>query len=90
MITNNTHCNTLQHIADEIEDVIYKNSSTEKDQYGYPVSRGYSNETIEKFLEAVILLKRAQIFAHRIDWLLSDDDSEGTFLERLEEDLFGD
>jgi hypothetical protein len=47
----------------------------------------YPPEVIEKFKEAVNLLHRAQIYAHRIDWLLSGDDGEESFLRRLKEDL---
>ncbi len=47
----------------------------------------YSDAVIEKFKRAVYLLRKAQIYAHRIDWLLSSDDGEETFLERLEEEL---
>ena len=37
--------------------------------------------------EGIEILKKAQIYAHRIDWLLSGDDGEESFLKRLEEDL---
>jgi len=47
----------------------------------------YPDEVIEKFKEGVELLRKAQIYAHRIDWLVSCDDGEQTFLERLKEDL---
>jgi hypothetical protein len=47
----------------------------------------YSDEVIEKFKEAVRVLRMAQIYAHRVDWLLSDDDGEESFLRRLDEDL---
>jgi len=47
----------------------------------------YPPEVIEKFKEAVNILRRAQIYAHRIDWLLSSDDGEESFLSRLQEDL---
>ena len=47
----------------------------------------YSDEVIEKFKEAVKTLRMAQIYAHRVDWLLSDDDGEESFLRRLDEDL---
>ncbi len=47
----------------------------------------YPDEVIKQFTTAVGLLQLAQIYAHRIDWLLSGDDGEETFLERLEEDL---
>jgi hypothetical protein len=47
----------------------------------------YSEETIKEFKEAVSLLKRAGVYAQRIDWFLSGDDGEETFHERLKEDL---
>ena len=47
----------------------------------------YPDEVIEKMKEGINALKRAQIYAHRIDWLLSGDDGEESFLRRLEEEL---
>ena len=46
-----------------------------------------SIKTKRKFDKAVKLLKEAQIYTNRIDWLLSDDDGEDTFHARLKEDL---
>lgn len=47
----------------------------------------YSKETRKAFLKAMFYLKIAEIYVQRIDWFLSGDDSEETFLERLEDDL---
>ena len=47
----------------------------------------YPDDVIEKMKEGIEVLKRAQIYAQRIDWLLSGDDGEESFLRRLEEDL---
>ncbi len=47
----------------------------------------YSDETKDRFMEAVRLLRRASILMQRIDWLLSGDDGEDTFHERLKADL---
>ena len=47
----------------------------------------YPDEVIEKFKEAVIILRKAYIYAHRIDYLLSGDDGEKSFIERLNEEL---
>jgi isocitrate dehydrogenase kinase/phosphatase len=47
----------------------------------------YSDDVIEKFKEAVIILRKAEIYAHRIDWLLTGDVGDESFLKRLEEDL---
>jgi len=83
----------LEQIADSIERIIEGNKKEVADEdrwicwdnriyyYNYP------DEVIEKFKEGVELLRKAQIYAHRIDWLVSCDDGEQTFLERLKEDL---
>ena len=47
----------------------------------------YPDEVIEKMKEGIEVLKRAQIYAQRIDWLLSGDDGEESFLRRLEDEL---
>ena len=69
----------LGQIADIIKDHIYHNNLEELGQYG----RSYSEETIAQFKIAVYVLKFAQIYAHRIDWLLSGDDSELSFRKLL-------
>lgn len=77
----------LGHIADEIEQIILDNNSEEVDKYGYTKGYGYSPETVEKFKYAKLLLLRAQIYAQRIDWLVSCDDGEDSFHSRLQQDL---
>lgn len=47
----------------------------------------YSDEVIEKFKEGLKILRQAEVYAHRIDWLISGDDGEDNFLERLKQDL---
>lgn len=47
----------------------------------------YPDKVIEQFNIAVQKLKEAEVYAHRIDWLLSGDDGEENFLKRLKEDL---
>lgn len=79
----------IYQIAEELEDVILKNGKKRErresweDEYNYE----YPPEVIAKFKEGLELLKKAHIYAHRIDWLLSGDDGEESFLERLESDL---
>jgi hypothetical protein len=91
------------YIADSIEDVILNNgrektreelkeeSWRDADWYEkYPEDKfyhKYPDEVIEKFKEGVELIRKAQIYAHRIDWLLSSDDGEECFLKRLKDDL---
>lgn len=84
----------LKEIAESIQRVIDDNLKEVKNKdrwhevwddriyyYDYP------EEVIAKFKEGVELLLKAQVYAQRIDWLLSGDDGEQTFLERLQEDL---
>ena len=73
----------LGEMADEIEDVIYKNNGDNKDEYYH----NFSEETLSKLKTSVWLLRRTQTYIHRIDWLLSGDDGEESFLSRLEENL---
>ena len=63
----------MNYIADKIEREVLINSK--------------KKEVIEKFKEAVIILRKAAIYTQRIDLLLSGDDEEETFLKRLKKDL---
>jgi len=75
----------LTEIADRIEEVLKsQGEKIEGLDYCYPV---YSDEIQEKFREAIRLLKKAEVYVQRIDWLVSDDDGEEQFLKRLKEDL---
>lgn len=77
----------IDMIADQIQRVIDNNDSTELNEWGDPVSRNLRPKTILYMQAAVDRLRRAAIYAQRIDWMLSGDDSESTFHERLKEDL---
>jgi hypothetical protein len=48
----------------------------------------YSKEVIDAFEKGIKALKIAHVYAHRIDWFLSGDDSiEESFLSKLEKEL---
>ena len=47
----------------------------------------YPDEVIAKFKDAVNILNIAEVYAQRVDWLLSGDDGEESFLKRLDDDL---
>ena len=76
----------LHQTIEAIEDLIFKNNSERTNDWGERIEP-YSSVTIDRFREAVDLLKRAYIYAHRIDWLESGDDSEEDFHTRLTEEL---
>jgi len=70
----------LQQIADNIEQIVLENADQDWDCR-------YKHETIEKFNKAINLLREAYVYVQRIDWLISGDDSENTFHNRLKEQL---
>jgi hypothetical protein len=74
-------------IADEIQLLIETNDSQELDRYGHSIGRNYKKEIIEKFKETEKLLRKTQILVQRIDWLVSGDDGEESFLIRLDKEL---
>jgi len=76
-------------IAEEIQHAIDTNDDESINEWGDRRGRGYSPEVIAKLQEGVRALKVAYVYAQRADWLLSDDDGEESFLERLEEELNG-
>ena len=92
----------IGYIADQIDEVIVKNGLEKtpeelknnwidpewykkypEDLFHYK----YPDEVIDKMKEAVKALHIAQEYAQRVDWLLSGDDGEESFLSRLEENL---
>lgn len=54
-----------------------------EDRYHYR----YPDEVIDEFKKAVDIMSRAQVYMHRVDWLLCGDDGDESFINRLKEDL---
>ncbi len=93
----------INQIADDVEKLIERNGREKtreelKDEHWngpdwyerYPEDLyyyKYPDEVIEKFKESLTILRQAAVYAQRIDWLLSGDDGEESFLERLEKEL---
>ena len=59
----------------------YKQNPEDRFHYKYP------DEVISEFQRGLHYIQKAQVYMHRMDWLLSGDDGEDTFLEKLAEDL---
>lgn len=88
-------------VIEEIEKIVKRNgkeipikdrpSWNDSEYYEkYPEEKLYSNyseETIEEFKKGIDIIKQAYVYIQRVDWLLSGDDGEDTFHERLKEDL---
>lgn len=77
----------IDDIASQIKNVIDNNASTEKNEWGEDKGHHFHDAVIEEFAIAVRTLRRSAVYAHRVDYLLSGDDGEDSFLQRLAEDL---
>lgn len=73
------------------EEELKENSWYDPDWYEkYPEELNhckYEDEVLEQFKKASDAIKIAQVYMQRMDWLLSGDDGEESFLRRIEEDL---
>ena len=76
----------LSRIIDDIEQEIRDNNAEPRPKDFFE-PRNLKKETIDEFKKGIEHLKKALIYVQRIDWLLSGDDGEDTFHERLKEDL---
>ena len=89
------HQYKISNIADEIELYIDKCERKEKKDWGYTDKDGNyiqyiyeePEEVLNQFREAVKALRRAFVYAHEVDWYLSGDTGEDSFLKRVKEGL---
>ena len=90
----------IDNIADQIEqEVILSGKPIPRNRWDYherreyeethkqPMNYAYPEPTLRRMEEAVYALRRAAIYAQRTDYLLSGDDGEESFEERLKKEL---
>ena len=77
----------FEDIAEEIEKVIKGNDSTDANEWGDRIGRGYSPKTIKRFTEAVHAVRRAAEMVQCVDGLLSCDDGEESFHQRWHKEV---
>ena len=70
----------------EIESVIENNGDVEEDEFGC-TGFNFQETTINTLEEGLRIIKQAQIYLKRIDYLLSGDHGEESFRQALEQDL---
>jgi hypothetical protein len=75
----------IYDIVISIQELI-DNNVPGKDEYGYE-RIVYSPQTIEEFKKGIDVLKLAEVYAQRVDWLVCGDDNEESFHARLTEDI---
>ena len=68
----------IDQIAQEVESLIENKEEAYEE---------YSEEVIREFRKGLKVIKKAFIYAQRIDWLVCADDSEESFLKYLKRDL---
>lgn len=84
IITNNGK----EYTEEELKEFYPFADSDYFDKYPYQKFRTKHEENvIEEFKRGLIAIKKANVYIQRIDWLLSGDDGEESFFERLKEDL---
>lgn len=86
----------INDIAERIEEEVAKSGKPiPKEEWDYwlighpeeAFHRDYPEEVLRRMEEAIYALKRAAIYAQRVDWLMCDDDGDETFEKRLSEEL---
>ena len=68
----------INMIIEHIEEAIKESGS-----YGTT----YSKEMADAIFNAIWELKKASIYAKRLEWLFSGDDSEADYFRRIQEDI---
>jgi len=71
----------IEEAVNDIERLIRNNNTP--DEYGD--CRNYSPEVIAKFKEGMKIIEYAAKYLKHIDWLLSCDDSEESFMQNIKE-----
>jgi len=90
----------IDNIADQIEqEVIMSGKPIPKSKWDYferqeynethkqPMNYAFPEEVLRRMEEAIYALRRAAIYAQRTDYLISCDDGEESFTERLKKEL---
>jgi hypothetical protein len=84
IILNSGRPKTKEELKDESwgrDSSWYEMHPEDLNHYAYP------DDVIEEFKKGVEILRKAQVYAQRIDWLVSGDDGEESFHKRLKEEL---
>ena len=79
----------MSTMIEELDVLISDNGSNcdGEDTNEYCCPYNYPPHIIKEFEAGLGLLKKAYVYIHRIDWLVSGDDGEESFIARLNEEL---
>lgn len=88
--------NQIEYIVEQIAETIQKSGKEIPKKFWDYYMRQYEDarmcptfddKTLRRFEEGIYALKKAYIYAQRIDWLIACDDGEEEFEKRLVEEL---
>lgn len=71
----------LSDIAEQIDHLVETNNDQTKDKFGDPKGCQFSRAVINRFVQASAMLRAVGDMVHEIDWLVSGDTGEDTFLK---------
>lgn len=76
-----------ERLENEIENNLVMPEYFSEEQWEKRGRKRYSEEVYSELVKGLKILRTAALYAHRIDYLLSGDDSEESFLRRLKKGL---
>ena len=79
------HFNYQQYMLQDVADALIGDIARSKVKTSW--REAYDEQVVERMEDGLRAILKAAIYMNRIDWLLSGDDGEDTFLLRLREDL---
>lgn len=79
----------IRNICEVIESYIERQGKSLEDNFGNQEEfyETYEPEVLKRLSDAVECLKKAYVYAHRVDWFLAGDDGNDSFVKRLDEEL---
>ena len=77
----------VREIAEDIQRLIATNADETLNEWGEKKGRQYPPEIIERFKEAAHTLEQAADMAQRVDYLVSGDDGNESFLTRWQKEV---
>ena len=73
----------MEDIAVEIDELVEQNDVPGRDDF----CNSFPEKIIERFKVAAHTIRRAQEMAQRVDWLVSGDDGEESFMSRWDNEV---
>lgn len=78
---------SMTMIADDLAHVIENNDDKTLNEWGNPIGRGYSEETLARIKQVEATLRVLKRAVHHIDYLLSGDHGEESFNKAWARDI---